>query len=234
VLIIEGPLTAELADWLMVEGYEVMTARVADVVQRVHWRPFVAVIVDIWAPGMEMTAYRKLLDMAQVPLFVVLPPLASHHRVTFVPLAAPHGRFAPLLQLLNERLGGGEPLAAGAGSVERQRVRVGDVEIDLARWQVMRGRREISLTPTEFRFLLHLITNAHRAVSYDELLQAIWGYPSTGAGDHKLVVNLASRLRRKLGEGVFRNVRGYGYRLRSYCRTVQDGPTTDDDGRNCR
>lgn len=87
------------------------------------------------------------------------------------------------------------------------------VGIDLDGHRVFADGTEIRLPPKEFRLLQLLLTNAGRALSRRELLDAVWGqgYPDS---NKTLDVHIR-RLRRKLGAKTassrIRTVRGIGY-----------------------
>jgi len=89
----------------------------------------------------------------------------------------------------------------------------------LERWQVSLGDRPVVLSTTEFRLLAHLARRAGRVVTYDELLEAVWGCTAE-AGNYDMVRSCVRRVRRKLGEEAkapryLITVRGVGYRLRN-------------------
>lgn len=73
----------------------------------------------------------------------------------------------------------------------------------------------LTLTPTEFDFLAYLIQNRDRAVSREELLQALWQVD--WQADTRAADDLMKRLRRKLRERDsqvrIETVWGYGFRL---------------------
>lgn len=73
---------------------------------------------------------------------------------------------------------------------------VGQLRIDIARRQVQLGSQSIHLTPNEFAILVTLARQVEEVVSYDTLLQAVWGgvQPTNLSA---LRVNI-SRLRQKL------------------------------------
>ncbi len=73
----------------------------------------------------------------------------------------------------------------------------------------------IHFTPTEFAMLSYLMKNAHRAVSREELLPAVWGYEN--AGNSRVADDTAKRIRRKLTgcDVVLETVWNYGFRLRA-------------------
>lgn len=95
-------------------------------------------------------------------------------------------------------------------------VEVGPLAIDPPRRTVSLHDRRINLRRMEFELLLHLATDPERVFAKRELLQAVWGYRSSGST--RTLDSHASRLRRKLEhESELRwviNVWGVGYRLR--------------------
>ncbi len=106
----------------------------------------------------------------------------------------------------------GELAAADANLVY-----VGDLTIDLARGQVTRGSRVLSLTPTEFRLLVYLAQNAGQALSRGQILSAVWGYDAEIEDERTVNVHIR-RLREKIEPDPSRpsfilTVPGIGYRL---------------------
>ena len=101
------------------------------------------------------------------------------------------------------------------GEVVAPIVTVGDLTIDAGRHSVRRGTREISLTATEFTFLLHLARNHGHVVSRAELVRHVWG--DAGSTYSNIIDVYASRLRRKIDEGeedaLLTTVRGIGFML---------------------
>ena len=75
-------------------------------------------------------------------------------------------------------------------------VRIGDLEIDLARRVVSRGGDAVHLTPTEWSLLEALLRHADRPLTHRQLFHAVWGN-SYGDAAHYLRVYVA-HLRRKL------------------------------------
>jgi DNA-binding response OmpR family regulator len=91
---------------------------------------------------------------------------------------------------------------------------VGDVCLDPARRRVWAGEEEVSLTPTEFDLLAHLMREPGRVHDRDRLLSEVWGYRHA-AGTRTVDVHVA-QLRGKLGEhSPIRTVRGVGYAAES-------------------
>jgi two-component system KDP operon response regulator KdpE len=60
-------------------------------------------------------------------------------------------------------------------TAERRSLHFGDLEIDLEGRNVVRGGREIALTPLEFRLLATLAENAGKPLKRKVLLERVWG-----------------------------------------------------------
>jgi DNA-binding response OmpR family regulator len=97
------------------------------------------------------------------------------------------------------------------------RLRFGEVELDLERLQVTRRGRLIDLTPTEFRLLRYLVSNPDRPLGRSALIEAVWGYDS-GIGSDRTVDVHIRHLREKLEDDPTNprwlvTVRGIGYKF---------------------
>ena len=93
----------------------------------------------------------------------------------------------------------------------------GEIALDRARRQLLRGSEEIALTQLEYRVLLAFIENADRALSRDELLNAAWGIDYQGTT--RTLDQHVSQLRHKIEPDPAKpryllTVHGYGYRYK--------------------
>src|SRR5690606_37907315 len=86
---------------------------------------------------------------------------------------------------------------------------IGDVDVDLARRVVRKGRLPVAVTPREFRVLEYLTLHRGRVVSRTELLDHLYS-DNDDTASNVLDVYVAS-LRRKLGAGIISTRRGHGY-----------------------
>ncbi len=86
---------------------------------------------------------------------------------------------------------------------------VSDLTLDFAERRAVRAERLVELTAREWIVLEILSSRAGRVVSRADLLDEGWGEISE-AGAASLEV-LVGRIRRKLGNGIVRTVRGEGY-----------------------
>jgi DNA-binding response OmpR family regulator len=104
-----------------------------------------------------------------------------------------------------------------ATAAEPERVRFGDVEIDLGRLVVSRGGEPVHLTPIEFRLVRCLASNPGRLQSREALIEAVWGYDGDVGSDRTVDVHIR-HLREKLEDDPanprwITTVRGFGYKL---------------------
>ena len=59
--------------------------------------------------------------------------------------------------------------------VSRQGFKAGPIEIDFAQHLVTVAGNAVKLTPTEYRLLAYMASNANRVLMHRELLRAVWG-----------------------------------------------------------
>ncbi|MDE3023975.1 MAG: response regulator transcription factor [Acidobacteriota bacterium] len=95
-----------------------------------------------------------------------------------------------------------------------QRIRFGDLEVDLAAHEVNCEGRRVDLTAREFALLRVLVEHPRQVFSRDELFELVWG----SFGDRSAVAVYVARLRQKIEPDPGRprrivTVWGSGYRL---------------------
>lgn len=90
-------------------------------------------------------------------------------------------------------------------------LRVGPIEIDIARHRVSRSGRVVELTAREFDLLVALARHPGRVLSRTRLLDQVWKM-QVDPGTNRVDVYVGY-LRKKLGSDVIRTVRGVGYMM---------------------
>lgn len=102
---------------------------------------------------------------------------------------------------------------ASAPSDTSDIIKLGDIQVDRSRYEVMVRGKPIEFTATEFKLLTLLIERRGRVQSRDSLLNEVWGYESII--DTRTVDTHIRRLREKLGKSAdcIETVRGFGYRI---------------------
>lgn len=87
----------------------------------------------------------------------------------------------------------------------------GLLRLDAARRLATHDGADVTLTAREWQVLEALISASGRVVTRDRLLEELWGEITEASG--KSLEVLIGRIRRKVGEGTIRTVRGIGYAL---------------------
>ena len=92
-------------------------------------------------------------------------------------------------------------------------IKLGDIQVDRSRYEVMVRGKPVDFTATEFKLLTLLMERRGRVQSRDSLLNEVWGYESII--DTRTVDTHIRRLREKLGKSAdcIETVRGFGYRI---------------------
>jgi two-component system phosphate regulon response regulator PhoB len=94
-----------------------------------------------------------------------------------------------------------------------ERIKIGNLVLDQARYEVRVQGERIELTATEFKLLALLMDRKGRVQPRDRLLNDVWGYESVI--DTRTVDTHIRRLREKMGpaSAYLETVRGVGYRI---------------------
>lgn len=158
-----------------------------------------AIILDLGLPDMDgIDAIRQIRSWSNVPIIVLSARTQEAQKVSALDAGAddyltkPFGT-AELLARLRAQL----RRHSRAGTVAEETIfSMGDIQVDLANRQVLRGDTPVSLTPIEFRLLATLIRYAGRVVTQRQLLKEIWG-PSHIESSHYVRIYMG-HLRHKL------------------------------------
>lgn len=89
-----------------------------------------------------------------------------------------------------------EAFSPDAAAEEDEQIRVGDIQLRVARREVDVGGRSVALTNREFDLLLFFARHPGRVFSRSQLLDRVWGYAHTGY-EHTVNSHI-NRLRAKL------------------------------------
>ena len=173
----------------------------------------VACILDIALPGMEGTEIcrRMRADGDWTPVIFLTARDDEVDRILGLELGADDyvtKPFSPRELVARVK----SLLRRAAGPAEEGRVRtLGPLLLDPARRLVTVDGAPLTLTPTEFDLLAHLLGRPGRVFTREELLASVWGYESH-AGTRTVDVHVA-QVRAKLGDaaGLIRTLRGVGY-----------------------
>ncbi|MEU1168847.1 response regulator transcription factor [Streptomyces sp. NPDC090075] len=203
-----------LATTLELAGYRIGLADSgADVVRRFAEHRFDLVVIDAELPGLDdltrggrfKPAYRPpVLLLADCDsLARLVPELGAGERDCVTKPFRIAEVLARVKVLLRDRGDGGR-----RGSVLDH----ADLVLDDGTCRARRGGRSLDLTPAEYRLLRHLLVNADKVLSKEQISRYVWG---EFRGDNA-IEQLVSRLRRKVDQdasALIHTRRGFGYWL---------------------
>ena len=159
------------------------------------------VLLDLMLPGTDgIELMRGILDMADVPVIF----LSAYGQEETIARAFENGAddyvvkpFSPTE--LVARIKAALRKREAPEWVEPSEPYVfGDLAIDYAERRVTLAGRPVQLTAIEYGLFFELSVNAGRVLTYDRLLQRVWGLRRSG--DSRRVRTAAKQLRRKLGD----------------------------------
>ena len=198
-------------------GYTVATAADgAEALRSLSLSPADLVILDVLMPMLDgLGACRALRERGNsVPVLLLTARDAVDDRVAGLEAGADDYLVKPfalreLVARVNALLRRTQP--------PRDVLGYADLTLDLTSRTVTRDGTPVSLTKIEFALLELLLRNAEQVLSYEVILDRVWGYGEAPASNALQV--FVGFLRRKLEEHGHRrlvhNVRGVGYVLRA-------------------
>ena len=212
----DAALVSAVARGLRGAGYAVDTAGSAEeCVGQLRINTYDVVVLDLGLPDVDgLTLLRRLRDQQiATPVLVLTARGELTDRVTGLDAGADDYlqkpfAFPELLARLRALLRRGVPVASTI-------LRVGDLELDPARFEVQRRGKVLSLTAKEFAILEYFMRRAGELITRTMLLDGCWD--SSYEGLSNLVDVHVSRLRRKLDvpgtRPLLHTVRGAGFLL---------------------
>ena len=159
------------------------------------------VLLDLMLPGTDgIELMRGILDMADVPVIF----LSAYGQEETIARAFENGAddyvvkpFSPT-ELVARIKAALRKREAPEWAEPSEPYVLGELTIDYAERRVTLGGRPVHLTAIEYGLLFELSANAGRVLTYDRLLQRVWGLRRSG--DSRRVRTAAKQLRRKLGD----------------------------------
>ena len=206
-----------LSGSLRFAGFDVVTAvSGAEALRAVTASRPDLVLMDVMLPdGDGFDVVRRLRSSGpDVPVIFVTARDGVHERVAGLALGADDYVTKPFsLDEVLERIRA--VLRRTGRAAAKPRLRVAGLELDEDGHEVRRDGIPIALTPTEFRLLRFLMSNAGRVLSKQQIFDHVWDH--NPAGDANVVEPCVSYLRRKVDQGephLIHTIRGVGYVLR--------------------
>ena len=176
----EPPIVRAVAANLRVRGFEVLTASTGEAaLAAVETHQPDCVVLDLGLPGIDGLEVLRLRTWTQVPVVVLTAVDSERDKVTALDLGADDYVTKPFgVAELMARIRVALRHARAAGADRPRVITAADVTIDLDAKLVTRDGTAVRLTPTEYRLLETLATNAGRLCTHRFLLERVWG-PAT-------------------------------------------------------
>jgi DNA-binding response OmpR family regulator len=221
-----------LGEYLQNENLQVLAANSGAEALRVVYRERPdMVVLDVVMPGMDgWELCARLRELADFPIIVLTAKSSEADKLRGFRLGVDDYvtkpfSFAELSARIQAVLARTQSNPVSAGPMYA----AGNLTVDVAKRQVIRGKELIPLTPTEFRLLQCLIQKRGQPVSEATLAQEVWG--THRQGDTAVVRRYVWLLRQKLEDdpthpAAILTVRGFGYRLGTAPLTPPDGATS--------
>ena len=179
------------------------------------------VILDVMMPGssgFEIT--KRIREISSVPIIILTAKDSDMDYATGINLGSDDYFTKPFSAIaLNMRVKAmlrrvKMDQERQPATQENKTLALGDILIDTNAMTVKQAGNLINLTPNEYNVFVYLIENKNRAVSRDELLDAIWGYGKdieTRACDDTI-----RRLRKKIAASTVQieTVWGFGFTVK--------------------
>jgi two-component system OmpR family response regulator len=178
------------------------------------------VVLDVMLPDLDgFEVARRLRESegggTRVPVIFLTARDATQDKVQGLRLGSDDYVTKPFsIEELVERVKAVLRRASGTGPGEH-RLGYADLELDEDTREVWRAGRLVELTPTEYKLLYYLLSNARHVLTRDQILEHVWDY--TFAGNASVLETYISYLRHKIDDvdpPLIHTVRGVGYSLR--------------------
>jgi two-component system OmpR family response regulator len=178
------------------------------------------VVLDVMLPDLDGFTVAKRLRQTEgagtrVPVIFLTARDATTDKIEGLRLGSDDYMTKPFsVAELIERVKAVLRRASGIGP-SGQRLSFADLKLDQDTREVWRAGELVELTPTEYKLLHYLLSNARRVLTRDQILEHVWDY--NFAGNASVLETYISYLRHKVDRvepHLIQTVRGIGYSLR--------------------
>ncbi len=199
--------------------YVVLESDPAKTLQRCEMETPDLIIMDISLPEAQLVDLIKNLRAELIaPIILLTPPRTEEYIVEVYNAGVDDYMLKPVSpSLFNAKVRVWLRRSWSAATSTLDPVKIGGMHVFPNERLIIRDNGQpVHLTNLELRLLYHLISNAGKTVTTEELNQRVWGY--TGEVDNTMLKNVVYRLRRKIeadpaSPQIIQTVAGVGYKM---------------------
>ena len=201
------------------EGYEVYTATYGvDTLEEYQKRKYDLILLDVMMPGKDgFEICKQIRKQSMVPIIMITARGDDYDRIMGLDIGADDYIVKPFSP--SEVMARIRAIFRRVNNLEMKQdntANVGNLWVNLDKFQAYIGDEEIMLTKKEIEILWLLTSNVGRVFSRSQILDSVWGYDYFG--DLRNVDTHIKRLRAKVEKYDCKGwkivtVRGIGYRL---------------------
>ncbi len=220
ILLVEddAAIALVLRDDLRLEGYDVEhVSNGDDALARIEAGAFDLVLLDVMIPGRDgfKVCEEARRRGCEVPILFVTARSLEAERILGFRLGADDYIVKPFSMELRARVEAVLRRTRGAAR-GAQVQRVGELTLDLERWELRRGAAPVSCSATELKVLAALVQAKGRVLTRRQIIDDVWGTQTFIT--ERVVDNHVLALRKKIEADPERpqlliSVRGVGYRF---------------------
>jgi two-component system KDP operon response regulator KdpE len=218
----EAPARRALADYLGRRGYETREAETAHEAMRL-WdaRRADLVLIDLGLPDLDgVDVIHRIRREATTPIIILSARGDERDKIAGLEAGADDYLAKPFAtDELNARIRAVLRRAGGPDADAQGCLRLGPIELDTVKREVLVSGATVRLTPREYELLKVMMSNQGRVLTKARLLRAVWGLAYADESTYLHVY--VNRLRRKLSaaapqatlDGLIETEPGIGYRI---------------------
>jgi two-component system KDP operon response regulator KdpE len=215
---------------LEVEGYRVLTAANGmEALARLTQDLPDLVVLDVMMPELDgFETLRRIREVSSVPVIMLTVRAEEADRIKGLEIGADDYLTKPYSpRELQTRIKAVLRRAFAPVPARRRRIVVDeDLTIDFDSREVWVRGEKVTLRPTEYRLLYHLVNNAGRLMTHDSLLSKVWGHEYRDESHYLrlYITYLRQKLERDPAHPKYiLTERGMGYRFRDLEPATTEG-----------